>query len=895
MELLATYRLQLRNGMDFDGVAELVPYLSELGVTHVYLSPHLTAAPGSTHGYDVIDHRQVDEALGGQAAYERLRDVLRAHGMGQVIDIVPNHMSIATRDNAWWWDVLENGPASRFARYFDVDWAHAPRLSSEDRLLMPILGDHYGRVLEEGHARLAREDGVRFLVRVYTDHFLPLAPESLAGVFARAARRARSDELAFLADGFGALPRPDLDDRELCAKRHRDKTVLYGMLDRLLAREPPVAEAIDAELAAVNQDVDALDRLLDAQHYRLAWWRSARFDLDYRRFFDIDSLAALRQAEPEVFDETHRFVLSLAEDGWVDGIRVDHPDGLYDPKAYFRQLRDAAPGTWIVAEKILVGEETLPDDWPIDGTTGYDFLAAVGGLFTDPAGAAEIEAHFLELTDETVDFETRVVGLKRRVLDELLGADLSRLTGQLLRVCESRRRHRDYTRPGLREILAALVSLFPVYRTYVRAGHEPVSPRDAAFLDRVFARLREERPDLDPELADFIRGLLSGAVPGPMEADFVARFQQLTGPAMAKGVEDTAFYIHTPLLSANEVGAEPSHPSLGVGGFHERMGRAARRWPRSMLAGSTHDTKRSEDVRMRIGLLAEDPAGWRRLVDQLREVAAPHRRGELPDPQAELYIYQTLVGVHPLDDPGRLAGHLEKAMREAKRHTSWVQQNAAYEAAVIGFARDCLDDPGFRSVLDGFLEAHRPSARAASLAQLVLRLTAPGIPDIYQGTELWAESLTDPDNRRPVDFAARRALLDELQARGEDAGPPLPYADDPAGRTKLFAAFRLLQARRAYPDCLGPSGGYEPLAVDGPDADRVVAYARTGQAGRRVVVVAPRRFRVLRERALEASVTVPEGAPLRSVLGGGASLPGAGPIPVGEPLGRFPGMVLVPD
>jgi len=897
LELVATYRLQLRNDVDFDAVAHLAPYLAELGVSHVYLSPLLAAAPGSTHGYDVIDHDLVEPALGGAAAYEKLCAALQRHGLGQVVDIVPNHMSIATRDNAWWWDVLENGPASRFAGYFDVDWAHAPRETAEDRLLMPILGDHYGRVLEDGHARIAREDGVRFLVRIYDDHFLPLAPESLAPVFARASRRLASDELAFLADGFAELPNPDLDDTALCEKRHRDKTVLFGLLARLLDRTPEAGEAIDAELAAVNQDVDALDRLLDAQHYRLAWWRSARFDLDYRRFFDIDTLAALRQAREDVFEATHRRVLEFVERGWVDGIRVDHPDGLYDPKAYFRRLRDAASGAWIVAEKILVDGETLPDDWPIDGTTGYDFLAAAGALLTDGEGAAAIAAHARSLGVDDTPFDELVVALKHRVLDELLGADLSRLTGQLLRICEGRRRHRDYTREALKETLAALLAVFPVYRTYVRPGHEPVSPRDAAILDTAFARLGEARPDLDPELVSFIRGLLTGAVPGDAESDFVARFQQLSGPATAKGVEDTAFYVHTPLLSANEVGAEPSHPSMEVDEFHEHMARTARRWPRTMLAGSTHDTKRSEDVRMRIAMLAEEPAGWIALVDRLREATAALRQGELPDPQAELYVYQTLVGIHPLDDPDRIATHLEKALREAKRRTSWHQPNEAYEAAVIGFAVGAAADEGVRAILDEHLRETLPAARAASLAQLLLRLTVPGVPDIYQGTELWAESLTDPDNRRPVDFRRRQALLREVV---EDASGLAGWRNDPEGRTKLWLLHRGLRVRRRLAPCFGGGGRYEPLEVTGPDADRVVAFARRGSEPiPAAVTVVPRRFRRLaRGDALDAQVVLPDPqAGWRDALAPGADASGpdvpGGTVAVGALLGERPVALLV--
>lgn len=885
MEPIATYRVQLRNGVGFDEVAALADYLAELGVSHVYLSPYLRAAEGSTHGYDVVDHSMVDPALGGDDAHARMCLALRAAGLGQVVDVVPNHMSIATRENEWWRDVLENGQASRFAPYFDVDWKHAPRRSAENRVLMPILGDHYGRVLEDGHARVARE-GERFVLRIYDDHELPLAPESLAPLLSRAAEQVSSPRLAFLAESLDELPAPVVEDEVVSAIRHRDKTVVFEMLARELEDDADAARAVDGELARVNADVDLLDELLDHQSYRLAWWRSARHDLDYRRFFDISDLLGLRQSRPAVFDATHGLVLDFVRRGWVEGLRIDHPDGLYDPTGYFRRLRDAAPDAWIVAEKILEGDEALPDGWPIDGTTGYDFLAIVGALFTDAAGATAIERRYRELTGDDVPYEARVRGLKRVVLDELLAADVNRLSEHLLGVCEVRRRHRDYTREQLREVLRALLTLFPVYRTYVRAG-EPLTDSDRHTLDAAFAALRAHRPDLDAELVGFLEALLRGEVEGEAEADFVARFQQLTGPTMAKGVEDTTFFVFAPLLSANEVGGSPAHPATSLDAFHQRMSERARRWPRAMLAASTHDTKRSEDARARIAALTEMPDAWHGALEQLEAVAARHRVGDLPDPRTADYVHQTLVGAWPLDG-ARLAEHLRKAMREAKQRTSWHRPDEAYEDAIIGWARALVADPDYVAALEAFLAGLIPAARVASLSQLLVRLTAPGVPDVYQGTELWHERLTDPDNRAAVDFGARRALLREV--REMSAVQALERMDE--GVPKLFVLHRALAARRAHADCFGRRAGYEPLPATGAHAEHVVAFARTGEGQARCVTVAPRL--VARKGAGwgDTALTLPPGGYADALSG--ARWSGETTVPVAELLAGFPVALLVP-
>ncbi|MFN8534857.1 MAG: malto-oligosyltrehalose synthase [Dehalococcoidia bacterium] len=674
--LIATYRVQLHAGFGFADAAAIAPYLADLGISHLYASPYLEAAPGSTHGYDVVDPSRVNDELGGPVAHARFAETLHDVGLGQILDIVPNHMAIVTPGNRWWWDVLENGPASRYAGYFDVDW-DPPEAKLRNTVLLPILGDHYGRVLERGELVLLR-DGGSFAIRYY-DHAFPVAPRSLDGPLAVAARRAGSDELAFLADAFGRLPVATSTDPESVHRRHRDKEVLRIQLGRLVDREPEVATAIDAVLAEINADYDALDGLLERQNYRLAYWRTAGRELGYRRFFDINSLAGLRAERAQVFADTHEQVLRWLERGWLDGVRVDHVDGLRDPAEYLRRLREAAPGAWIVIEKILEPGEQLPEGWPVGGTTGYDFLNRVGGLFVDPAGETPLTEFYARFTGETTDYPALVREKKHLVLRELLGSDVNRLTALLVEIGESNRRYRDYTRHELHDALREVIAGFPVYRTYVRPGE--VSDEDIASVTEAVEAAKQHRPDLDPALFDFLADLLLLRVPGDLATELAMRVQQLTGPAMAKGVEDTTFYLYNRLVSLNEVGGDPSHFGLSVEAFHRACAETRRRWPQSMLATSTHDTKRSEDVRARLALLSEIPGRWAEAVERWSALAERHKRDTLPDRNIEYLLYQTVVGAR-LISSARVAAYLEKASREAKAHTSWTSPNPVYDDAL---------------------------------------------------------------------------------------------------------------------------------------------------------------------------------------------------------------------
>src|SRR4051794_40131825 len=834
----ATYRLQLHHGFTFDDAAAVVQYLADLGVTHLYASPYLQAATGSTHGYDVVDHSRVSVELGGEDGHRRLCDALGGAGLGQVLDIVPNHMAITGRENTWWWDVLENGPSSVYASYFDVDW-NPPESKLRNMVLMPVLGGHYGRVLEAGELQVEREGG-SFTVR-YFDNVLPIAPRSLDALLNAAAQRLEEDdpcrdELESIANAFGRLPPSWATDRESVRERHRDKEVLRTRLTALCEGSESVSGAIDAEVARINGDDDALDALLERQNYRLAFWRTAGQELDYRRFFDITTLIGLRMEDPQVFEDSHRLVLQWVADGTLDGLRIDHPDGLLDPGGYLRRLHAAAPDAWFVVEKILEQGEQLPP-WPVAGTTGYDFLNQVGGLFVDPDGEEALTKAYVEATGDVVHYESVVDETKRVALRQVLAADLHRLTDVLVRVCERNRCYRDYTRRELRDTLAEVLASFPVYRTYVEPDPPTVTDQDRAYVEEAIATTRARRPDLDGDLLSFIEDVLLLRVRGELEAHLAMRVQQVTGPVMAKGVEDTAFYRYNRLVSLNEVGGNPGRFGTSVDEFHEWCVSADQRWPSAMTALSTHDTKRSEDVRARIDVLSEMADEWRDVVVRWSAHNDVHRTNPWPDRNAEWLFYQSLVGAWPLTTD-RAVAYMQKAAKEAKAYTSWVDPVEEYDAALTAFVTDALADATFTEDVSAFVERLVWPGRVKSLAQKLVQLTAPGVPDIYQGSELWDLSLVDPDNRRTVDFALRRRLLDDVQARPDESVGDLADLADPddPGLAKLAVVQRALLVRADRSAAFGPDATYRPITARGPDADRVLAFARSGE----VITCVPR-------------------------------------------------------
>src|SRR5687767_10126215 len=826
--IAATYRLQLHSGFSFDAAAGIADYLKDLGITHAYCSPYLQAVPGSTHGYDVIDHSKPNEELGGEAGFVRFDAALKRCGLGQVLDIVANHMAISSPANVWWEDVLENGPSSRYASYFDVDW-DTPEARLRNKVLIPVLADQYGRVLEAGELRVVRE-GAAFYV-TYFENRLPVSPSSLGPLLSRAARDIRSAKLGFLADAFHDLPQPTRLDRPSVRRRHRDKAILQEQLQQLLTAEPATADALDRALAVINNDADDLHALLEMQNYRLAWWRSAGRDLGYRRFFDINTLVALRMEDEQVFADTHARVLQCVSEGGIHGLRIDHPDGLRDPQVYLERLRAAAPDAWIVVEKILEPGECLPASWPVAGTTGYEFLNRVGGLFIDPSAETPLTEFYAEFTGQTTDYARLVHDKKLHILREVLGSDVNRLTDLLLHICEQHRRHRDYSRHELTEALREVIAWFPVYRTYVRPAAGAVSPADRHYVHEAIAAATAERPDVEATLFGFIQSLLLLEVRGVLEAELVAQFQQLTGPAMAKGLEDTAFYTFNRFVALNEVGGDPSCFGITVDQFHEATQHAQEQWPQAMLATSTHDTKRSEDVRARLAVLSERPGEWIAAVRRWSEMLKKHKTGGWPDRNTEYLFYQTLVGVWPIT-VDRTLSYMEKAVREAKVHTSWTSPNADYDAALKSFIHKAFLDEEFLGDLGRFVAPVVEPGWINSLSQTLVKLTAPGIPDIYQGTELWSFDLVDPDNRRPVDYDARRRALVEI---GRTA-PTLLWSRADEGLPKMWVVREALALRRRRPHAFDATGGYTPVHASGAAAAHVVAFLRATA----VMTVVPR-------------------------------------------------------
>ena len=739
--------------------------------------------------------------------------------------------------------------------YFDVDW-HAPDERQKNKVMMAILTDHYGRVLEAGDIKVEREAG-NFRVRV-RDRLLPAAPRSIDGLLARAATRTASEQLDFLARAAYALPEASLTDSENVARRHHDKRTIADLLERLLERDPELGVAIDEAVAELNADTEALDAFLDRQNYRLAFWRAARQELDYRRFFDINELVALRTDHASVFEATHHTILNWVRQGKIHGLRIDHIDGLRDPAAYLERLRAEARGTWIVAEKICGFDETLPRDWPIEGTTGYEFIAHSDGLFVDPAAAEPMRRLCADFTGSDQPSFTELAREKKRlVLRDSLVSDLLRLTGTLREVCEHHRRYRDYTNPELREVLEALLVGLPVYRTYVRPGHA-VDPHDLERIRTAVHYARARLPHADPRLVAFLEELLSGRHDGIVERDFVARFQQLSGAVTAKGVEDTAFYCDQRLVCLNEVGCDPGLFGISVDEFHRFCLYTQENWPTTMLATSSHDTKRSEDVRLRIALLSSHVEAWSLAVERWSRLAAKYKTGPLPDRSIEYLGYQTLIGAWPIDAE-RFASYLLKAAREAKIHTSWTNANRDYETALERFAAGIASDGDLTGEIARFTHALEPEHFTHSLAHKLLHLTAPGVPDIYQGNELFHFALTDPDNRRTVDFQTRRALFGALG--GLDVAEIVRRAD--AGLPKLWLIRQALDLRRRRPELFGRDSSYQPLPVSGRHRDCVVAFARGGGA----VTIAPRLVAKVADGWDDTSVNLPAGH-YRNVLTG---------------------------
>jgi (1->4)-alpha-D-glucan 1-alpha-D-glucosylmutase len=877
----STYRIQLRPGFGFDDARAIVPRLDALGISHVYASPYWAARPGSDHGYDLVDPRRLNPELGTEDAFRAFGAALGAHDMGHIVDFVPNHMA-ASPLNLWWHDVLENGRASIYTDTFDIEWS-PPKEALRDKVLLPVLGAQYGEVLEKGELAVHREGGA-FVIR-YAEHAFPVDPASIAPLLTRAAETLdlpaedpSRQELESITSGLGRLEP---------SERAREKEVLRRRL-AALAEDPRLAGAIDAEVARTNADIDALDALIVAQRYRLAYWRVATEEINYRRFFDINELAAIRMEAEPVFATMHEKLLSLIAEGLLDGVRLDHVDGLYDPEGYFEKLRSAIANLttrpiWILAEKILSPSEALPATWAIDGTTGYEWLAAVNGLFVDPSAEERITASYVAMTGDTHSFAEHVRDAKRAILRTSLASELQMLALRLERLAMRDRRSRDFTLATLRRALGETIAAFPVYRTYVRPDGRS-TPTDVKIVTRAIRVARKRNPEISPSVFAFLREHLLGKGDEPDRVELAMRFQQLTGPVMAKGVEDTTFYRYVRFVALNEVGGAPDRFGTPVADFHRRNAEHRAHHPRTMTTTTTHDTKRSEDVRARLAVLSEMPEEYTSWIREWTELARPFvhvlpddegddappssvvvppRPDTMPSAGDQLLFFQTLLGAYGGPDlVDRIEAYMIKAAREAKQHTSWLNPDEVYETHLRAFCRGMLGLPAF----DVAKKVARiaPYGASNSLAQVVLKIASPGIPDTYQGSETWDFRLVDPDNRRPVDHSALAEALRSVEGRSvrdlrdsfEDGG------------IKLHVLSRGLRARRAMP-ALFVEGDY--VAIDA--GETIVAFARNLGASSAVCAVTrfPKRVAGARTWACgdvwgERTITLPPGGVFRDVL-----------------------------
>ncbi len=1004
---LSVMRLQLTPEVTFQRAAALIDYIERLGISDLYTSPILATLPGSTHGYDVVDHARLSPGLGGDEGYELLSACLAERGMGHLLDFVPNHMAIGA-ENALWMEVLENGPSSIHAHLFDIDW-NPVKEQLANRVLVPVLGDQYGAVLERGELRLCFESGAFFVD--YFEHRFPVTPRQYEPIL-----RHRLEELTRVlsvppdgVEGHGAqggegastppempsnalhlqdylsilhsianLPGIEASDAKSVEDLAREKEVIKRRLAALCESAPSIRDFIEQNVKELNgrpgeaRSFDGLDALLREQIWRLAYWRVAAEEINYRRFFDINALAAIRMEDPRVMAMAHRRIMELVVQRKVTGLRIDHPDGLYNPTDYFVRLQEeafaavarrlAAEGAlaellegeelearwaprlralfvervraaqgdvpldeslrplYVVAEKILVGDEPLPARWAIHGTTGYDFLNALNGLFVESRNGAAMEELFARFTGQRLRWPEQVYQVRRQTMLDSMSSEVNVLARQLNRITEHDRRTRDFTLNSARRALIEVIASFPVYRTYLRPDVRELDEQDRAAIETAVKRARRRNPALDASIFDFVRELLLGRTDPSLtdemkreRIEFALKLQQVTSPVMAKSVEDTAFYRYNRLVSLNEVGGDPSRFGLSVEKFHQFIGERAALHPHALSATTTHDTKRSEDVRARIDVLSELPAEWRRRLSTWTRINRKHKRKQrertgadlegahdapdapdAPDPNEEYLLYQTLLGVYPFgrltdeDRRGlvaRLQGYMLKAMREAKINSSWVNASEPWESAVMTFIEALLDEGRSPRFLKDFREFHAKVAKAGalnSLSQVALKLMLPGVPDLYQGNELWDFSLVDPDNRRAVDFEQRDRLLAELDravtlGRERLALELMEHYED--GRIKLYVTSQLLRLRRAL-GALFQGGDYLPLTVRGEGERNLIAFGRAERGELPcVAVVAPRFVAGLLERAPDLAgervwrdtfveVLFPEGAPLANLFTG---------------------------
>lgn len=905
---VSTYRVQLHAGCTLRQAIELVPYWDQLGITDIYCSPLLRAAPGSAHGYDITDHSRLNEELGTFEDLQAFGDALTARRMGLLLDIVPNHMGIDPIHNSWWRDVLENGQSSAFARYFDIDWDPVkPELRG--KILCPVLRGSYGLELERGELQLVLENGA--VVLRYFDRHWPIDPGQLPRLLRHDLAALREDhsaddphlrEYLSVVTQLEHLPSTTETAVERVAQRRREKNVARDRLVRLLDQAPRIRRHLDAVLATFNghpgnpASFDRLHELLEAQPYRLAHWRTALHEINYRRFFDVNDLAGLRMEDPVVFEAAHALVLPMLRSGLVTGLRLDHLDGLFDPAAYLQRLQGAVWAQWmatphclsankdrdptlntpqapnracfVLAEKILSSNESLPPSWPLDGTSGYDYLNDLNRLFVDSHHMKRMKQIYARFTGQRTPYAEIIYQSKKLITRTAMASELNVLAHALNRISEEDRCLRDFTLISLRQALLEVVACFPIYRTYATAAG--ASETDRQMIDLALSRARLRNPAMEPSVFCFVREVLLPGLDASLtperrqrRLDFAMKFQQYTGPVHAKGVEDTAFYRYNLLLSLNDVGGDPQRFGAPMAQFHELNRQRRERWPYQMIATATHDTKRGEDARARLNVLSEIPEEWSRNLSNWARINARHRTlvdgAPAPDRNDEYFFYQTLLAVWPATPNGdcpaaapadlvtRLLAATHKAIKEAKVHTSWINPNEAYDRAATHFVQQSLSGPMARRFLAAFLPWQRRVAlfgAVNSLAQVLLKSVAPGVPDFYQGVESWDLNLVDPDNRRPVNYEARERMLRDLEPLLSGAAPNRAaviaelLSNWHDGRVKMLLTACALRLRRQLLRVF-QEGQYVALEVTGTASDRLVALARRFKNDW-VIAVAPR-------------------------------------------------------
>ena len=893
----STYRLQLNSSFRFADAAALLDYLQDLGITDCYTSPFLMARPGSLHGYDVTDHTSFNPEIGKEEDFQQFAEQLKQRGMGLIVDVVPNHMCVTHPSNKWWWDVLENGPGSRFSRYFDIDW-NPPKEELTHKVLLPVLPDQFGRALENQQIRLIYDED-SFFVDCQDIHF-PVTTRSWPLFLERVLHEMRQQaegspdhvmELESILTAISHLPPLEETDPARIRERQRERDIIKGRLAKLVQSSDGARMALSSSLDDVNgrkgdpRSFDALERILADQAYRLSFWRVAADEINYRRFFDINDLAAIRVEDPEVFASVHSLVFDLVRRGYISGMRIDHPDGLLDPQKYFEDVQEQVPLSdrsetssgqaaprrrfFLMAEKILVGDEELRPSWAIEGTTGYGFLNFLNGLFVDSSRKRALLRLYRQFSGWSQPYADLVYQSKLLILQVSMSSELEVLSRRLDRISEQHRWSRDFTLHSLRAALREVIACFPVYRSYIREGGPYPDDEDERHIRYAVRSAKRHNPVISESVFNFIEHVLLLKDPeGLSEAYrserrlFVMRFQQLTGPVMAKGLEDSAFYRYCPLLSLNEVGGAPDKFGVSATFFHAKSLIRQASWHNSLLATSTHDNKRSEDVRARINVLSEIPTDWYRAIRSWQMLNRDKKilvaGDQVPNANDEYFLYQTLVGAWPLHSMNekeyaefvsRIGTYMEKALREAKVHTSWISPNTEYESAFQSFLAAILDRSPGNNFLTAFQRFQAMIARPGifnSLSQTVLKITSPGVPDFYQGTEVWNFSLTDPDNRRPVDYELLRRLLRRLRDAEDQNTENLvdQLIQDPVdGAIKLYVTRSALRFRRANRE-LFAKGSYTGLRVAGKKQRHVITFSRSYRH-REVVVVVGRFFALL--------------------------------------------------